>query len=285
MTLNNTEVEAFIREAFAENFEILRFEGGHSLNPAVKEAALQQVLLYWRKLGDIAQKVSETEVKLNLPAQTTPQGRKFGIEGVVDIVREDDRIIMYDIKSHDVDYVRANTTFYEQQLNVYAYIWEKLRNLPLDQTAIIATDFPEAVNEALTGGEEHKLAAALQAWDPVVELDFNHEQVEATIADFGRVVDAIVDGQFDPPPAKKLTTRLKGAKTLYATRICRNCDVRFFCDSYREYALKSDQAKISENFQRYYQDFGDELDRERWRTLNLDAATTTDNLDGLSLLS
>jgi hypothetical protein len=77
-----------------------------------------------------------------------------------------------------------------------------------------------------------------------------------------------------------LKTRLKGAETLFATRICRNCDVRFFCDSYREYALESGQGKAAENFRRYYQDFGDELDRERWRTLNLDAAITTDNLNG-----
>ena len=35
--------------------------------------------------------VSETEVKLTLPEQVSPFGNKFTIEGVVDIIRENER--------------------------------------------------------------------------------------------------------------------------------------------------------------------------------------------------
>lgn len=279
MNTNDLEVEEFIRQAFAENFEMLRFEGGHSLAPDVKEAALQQVLLYWRKLREIAEKVTETEVKLNLPEQKTPKGRKFGIEGVVDIVRENDQTVMYDIKSHEVEYVRANRDFYEQQLNVYAHIWQKLRHQPLDQTAIIATDFPETVAKALANGNEAQFEAALDEWDPVVEIPFDERHVETTIAEFGCVVDAIEERRFAPPPVEKLQQRLEGAtKTLFATRVCINCDARFSCVSYRDYALESSQGLAEKNFRRYFNDYGDELELEAWRAANLEVAPTAEIL-------
>src|SRR5690348_9617353 len=141
--VDSDDVEARIHEFFEENFEALRLAGDRSLAPEVKEAALQQVLLYWRRLKDIALKVTDTEVRLNLPHQVTPQGRMFGIEGIVDIVREQGETVMYDIKTHDADAIRQNLGAYEQQLNVYAYIWQKLRGEALDAMAIIATRFPQ----------------------------------------------------------------------------------------------------------------------------------------------
>jgi len=72
-----------------------------------------------------------------------------GIEGVVDIVREEGRTTMYDIKTHDLDTIHGNLELYEQQLNVYAHIWRHLRGQELDETAIISTSFPSAVKEAL----------------------------------------------------------------------------------------------------------------------------------------
>jgi hypothetical protein len=275
----DAEVEEFIRQAFAENAELLRFEGGHSLAPAAQEAALQQVLLYWRKLRDVAEKVTETEVKLNLPAQTTPKGRKFGIEGVVDIVRENERTVMYDIKSHDVHYVRANTEFYEQQLNVYAYIWQHVRNQLLDETAIIATAYPEAVGEALLNQDEAALAKALETWDPVVAINFDPNRVEATIQDFGCTVDQIEEGAFAPPPVEKLKSRLAGAGVLFATQVCTECDARFSCAAYRSYVQGAERAKGEKHLQQYFNDYGRELEQEVWRTAGL---STTRPLDGLS---
>lgn len=279
MNTHDLEIEEYIKQAFAENFEMLRFEGGHSLAPKVKDAALQQVLLYWRKLREIAEKVTETEVKLNLPEQETPKGRKFGIEGVVDIVRENDQTVMYDIKSHEVEYVRANTEFYEQQLNVYAYIWQKLRHQPLDQTAIIATDFPESVAKALLSPDDSQLEDALKGWNPVVEIPFDERHVAATIADFGCVVDAIEEHKFAPPPVEKLQKRLEGTNTLYATRVCRNCDARFSCGSYRNYALESGQGSAEKNFRRYFNDYGDDLEVEDWRAANLEVIQAIDLIE------
>jgi len=267
------EMEDFIRATFERNFEMLRYEsGGHSLTTDVREAALNQVLLYWRKLHGIAEKVTDTEVKLNLPAQKTPAGRVFGIEGVVDIVREHGQTTMYDIKTHDVEYVRSNKELYERQLNVYAYIWQNLRGQDLDYTAIIATNFPKNVQEALDGEDEQRLADELGRWDPVVPLDFHPDRVQQTIADFADTVDAIEDGKFCPPDQAKLMEVMEGTNTRFATRTCRNCDARFSCDAYRQYALGSSGGRVEDKFRRYYNDYGSDLTQEHWKTSNLTTA-------------
>src|SRR5438876_3937588 len=60
----------------------------------------------------IAESVTDTEVKLNLPNQKTPKKRTFCIDGVVDIVRENDAVTMYDLKTHDLEFVRDNIDLY-----------------------------------------------------------------------------------------------------------------------------------------------------------------------------
>jgi hypothetical protein len=60
----------------------------------------------WRRLRDVAEKITETEVRLHLPNQTTPKGRRFNIEGVVDIVQEGERTIMYDLRRESDQRVR-----------------------------------------------------------------------------------------------------------------------------------------------------------------------------------
>src|SRR5689334_20809816 len=97
--------EQDLREMFDHNFGRLRRENGHSLGRDVQEAAWEEVRFYWRKLRHIAETVTDTEVKLNLPNQKTPKKRTFCIEGIVDIVREGEKVIMYDLKTHELEYV------------------------------------------------------------------------------------------------------------------------------------------------------------------------------------
>ena len=115
----NDDIEQFVRQAFEENFEQLRAESGHALSPDVRAAALEEVLLYSYRLRDLAERITDTEVRLNLPNQRTPKDRKFGIEGVVDIIREETRTTMYDIKTHDPELIRQNIGLYQDQLNIY----------------------------------------------------------------------------------------------------------------------------------------------------------------------
>lgn len=267
-------IEDFIHDSFARNLQIIQMEGGHALGPEVHQAALQQVLLYWRRLHtEVAEKVTDTEVRLNLPNQQTPAGRKFGIDGVVDIVRENDRTIMYDVKTHDAEAVKQNPEGYEKQLNIYAHIWQTLRGQTLDETKIICTAFPPKIRAALSAGDDAQLAAELQAWDPLIPIPFSQSRVEDTIEDFKRVVDLIEDRHFEPPSLEVLKTKHPGAPAIFAVHTCRNCDARFSCSAYRQYALGS-KSNDANYVRRYFADVAADDDRDDWARSALDVAPT-----------
>ena len=221
-------------------------------------------------MREVALSVTETEVRLSLPQQESPQERVFGIEGIVDIVREEDQTRMYDIKTHDAEYVRSHRDLYEDQLNVYAYIWQELQNQSLDGTAVICTDFPREVKEALSSGNEERLDQAIQNWEPLIEIDFDRRKVDETIRDFGRVVDQIENREFSPPSLEKLQeVYVEGRRGRFGTQVCRNCDARFSCDSYRKFARQG-RGIAEQRFNQYYQTLETSEPLEEWRTAGLD---------------
>ena len=248
------EMEEWIEEQYEMNYERLRLEGGHALSPEVKRQGFLQTLFYFRKMREVAETVTETEVKLTLPEQTSPKGNKFTIEGVVDIIREKNTTTMYDIKTHDADYVNANKEDYIDQLNVYTHIWQNLRNERLDGTAVIATQFPRTLKKAIDDGDDDKIERELEKWEPVIFIPFSQEKVEDTINKFACVVDMIENREFQPPSIEKLKERIKGTKQRFATRVCRNCDARFSCDAYREYSQTT--QSFSGGFLDYISDLG-----------------------------
>ena len=264
------EIEDWIRETFERNYERLRLDGGHALNPDVKQVALEQILAYYRKLTEIAESVTDTEVRLTLPEQITPDGRRYTIEGVVDIVRDDDQTIMYDIKTHDADYVRKHVDAYEKQLNVYAFIWQNLRGQPLDKTAIIATAFPERVRDAMRSGNEAVTLRELAAWEPLVDIPLDHEKVEETILGFGEIVDRIEAKNFRPPRVEVLISEFGSTRQKFGTRICRNCDARFSCAPFRNFVIATN-ARTGLDFARYFADFGSDDDRAARVSVTLEA--------------
>ena len=288
ITESANKVEAFIRDVFHQNYELLRFEGGGSILPEAREAALNQALLYWRRLRGIADRVTDTEVRIHLPNQVTPNGRPFGIEGVVDIIREDDKTLMYDIKTHDADYVRAHTEFYEMQLNLYAYVWQQLRGELLDGTAIIATGYPASVRDAIPSGkladeldeaEDTRLAEVLTVWQPLIDIDIDNTSVEETIRNFGEVIDKIEAGEFAPPPLAVLRDKWQATTETFATRVCRICDARFSCSSYRSYAQQSTGSHMI-NFARFFHDV-QPSEQESWVTTTLNASAEDAYIDAL----
>ena len=264
------EIEAFLDQSFADNYERLKVETGRGLSPDGRQFAWRQVWLYWCKLSEIARTITDTEVRLTLPNQETASGRTYTIEGIVDIVREHGYTVMYDIKSLDADHIREHADTYEKQLNVYAHIWQVLRGESLQQTAIIATTFPPGVARALDTRDEGHLAYALAQWSPVIPLEFSPERVEETVAEFGQVVDAIEEGCFEARQVDHLDLREGPRGDRFATAVCRNCDSRFSCASYREWALGS-SSHIEQAVRRYLEDFGGDEDLDSWRTANLEA--------------
>jgi hypothetical protein len=273
------EMEEWIINEYEANYERLRLEGGHSLTPEIKRQGLLQVVMYFRKMREIAETVTETEVKLTLPEQVSPQGNRFTIEGVVDIIRENDITTMYDIKTHDAEYVNANKEDYEDQLNVYTHIWQNLRNEKLDKTAVIATQFPKTLKKAIDAGEDDKIQRELENWNPVIQIPFSQERVEETIIKFACVVDKIENRDFQPPSIQVLQERVKGTRQKFATRVCRNCDARFSCDAYREYSQTT--ASFSGGFAEYISDLGNKEDVENFTNTNAFEAPVPTNIDDL----
>jgi len=257
------KIEQKIYELFEQNYQLLRLEGGHALTEDIKAQALDQVLLYWRKLKDLALKVTDAEVRLSLSNQTTPKGRIFSIEGVVDIVREGDDTHMYDIKTHDGEYIRENIELYEEQLNVYAYVWQELRENALDFSAVISTSLPKNIKSALRSGGKSQMQQMLAKWDPVIPIKFDAERVKQTIEEFAKVVDCIEEGSFYPPESSDLRNKVAGTKQIFATNVCRNCDARFSCPSYREYARTATRGKVKE-FVKYFESSIDRDEQEDW---------------------
>jgi hypothetical protein len=115
----------------------------------------------------------------------------------------------------------------------------------------------------------------MEKWDPVIPVDFDHAKVNETIMDFARVVDNIENHSFKAPPLDYLTRKIEGTSVIFATRTCRNCDGRFSCPAYREYALQSG-AKSGADFKKYYEEFRDDTDQEAFITANIDTEKLND---------
>jgi hypothetical protein len=271
--MTQEHIEEKLKEIFELNYEYIRLDGGVPFTQEIKDRAWQQVLYYYRKMHDIAEKVTDTEVKLTLPNLHTPSGKRYSIEGVVDIVREDDEVWMYDIKTHEAEYIRANKNYYAQQLNVYSHIWEQVRGNQLDHTAVISTVLPAGLKDAIQRDEPKRQQIAFDEWDPVIVLDRNNEKIVETINDFGTVVDLIESKSFAPPPLARLEERIEGTTRKFATQVCRNCDARFSCGSFRDYARKG-QIRGKFNFSKYLEDLAEPLEQEEWLASNLDTDAT-----------
>ncbi|GFP76590.1 PD-(D/E)XK nuclease family protein [Clostridium fungisolvens] len=226
-----------LREIFEDNYEELKYETGRSITLNMKEFAWQQVKLYYEKLGKVAKNMTEAEVKLILPEQVTPKGKKYTIEGIVDIVEKEDKITMYDIKTHNVEEVRNDKDLYRGQLNMYAYMWKNLKGTEINNMAVIATAPSSELRQATGIGDEIAVDI-IDDWNPIVELEIDNNEVEKQIRCFGETVDKIEEGEFKAPSLSKLKEVKKGQKAPFGTAVCRHCDARHSCNSYSQYINK-----------------------------------------------
>jgi hypothetical protein len=266
--MSDEQIEAKIEEFFHRNYEMLRAEGGRPLTGHMRQRALNQVKQYYSKNKEMVHKVTETEVKLTLPEQRTPANRRFSIEGVVDIVREDEVVVMYDIKTHAPEDVRDNLELYAEQLNVYAHIFQQLRGNQLDETSIICTTYPKGLQSAMKQGNPARIAREFAEWDPVVPIPFDQSNVDQMVRNFGEVVDRIEDKDFSPPLLERLQEQFGSGRGTFATKVCRQCDARFSCESYRAFARTKYGRGF--DFKRFFAEDRDELEQEEWVLGNLE---------------
>jgi hypothetical protein len=94
--------------------------------------------------------------------------------------------------------------------------------------------------------------------------------------EFGEVVDAIEAREFAPPEIKVLQEEMGTTAQRFATRVCRNCDARFSCGAYRQYA-RHGRGQIEKNFRQYFGELVGGGEEEPWLTAGLgEAADATD---------
>lgn len=268
-----TDLDTFIETAFEANFERLKAQHGATLTPDSKAAALEQVKLYWRRLRALAESVTETEIRLVLPEQQSPDGRRYTLEGIVDVVRECGTTTMYDLKTYlDADAAREHLDPHFRQLNVYAHIWQQLRSQPVDAVALVATRPPRALKHALSTRDARRIEAALADWEPIIAIEVNQQVVEQVMESFGEVVDAIEERRFQAPSVDVLRASARpGGRVPFGTSVCLNCDARFSCTSYRQFMLRSHGARRAEEvLDDYVADFGNDAERDEWLDANLD---------------
>jgi hypothetical protein len=275
--VTDAEIEVRIRDFFDANYRQILAEGGaHILTPQALEQARQQVEHYWKKLREIAVNVTETEVRLQLPNQKTPKGRKFVIEGVVDLVKEADRIRMYDIKTHYCEEVRHHQEQYVAQLNVYAYVWKHLRGREIHDMGIIAVQLPQKLREAIRSGRQAEIARELELWNPLVPIPPEPSSIAETFDRIASTVDLIEDGTFSPRSPEELAAvagadqNSGGERIAFATLHCRNCDGRFSCSSYREYMRSSDGTGRRFDLLRYIDAASDDGELDEWIDGNIE---------------
>ena len=273
--MTDGQILDFLVASFEDNFERLRQESGGSITEDVKASALQQVFYYWQKLKDVATKVTETEVQLTLPEQRTPEGRRFTLTGVVDIVREDDQTIMYDVKTYlDATAAAEYLEPHYKQLNVYAHVWQTLRGQDLDKTAVIATKPTHELQHAMRHGPPARTKQVFESWNPVLDVPVHKETVEGVIGEFACVVDNIENHHFAPPPVEVLLAPSRpNGKTPFGTDVCRNCDGRFSCNSYRHFMMRnSPNQKPDTVMKQYFTHYDDELGQNEWLDANLETS-------------
>lgn len=245
MSLSNEEV----KELFEANLDQLKRSAGHTLSKEVEEQALMQVLLYNKKLHELASQVTETEVELVLPDQKTPAGKEYTLMGIIDVVIDEDGARLYDFKTMDIDAIEAKMDVFKHQINVYTYIWDELKKNDIDivEAAIIATNPPEVLKEISYDTIDFECyQEAINKWDPKIIITLEDQPTQdETLAFIGDIIDQIEENQFDPQPLERLLHRFTPkSRESFATRVCTNCDIRHSCPSFQAYlALPKQERK------------------------------------------
>lgn len=266
------ELEEFIQECFSENYSSMVHETGQSLSLKQQEAALQQVLYYLYRMWDIAEKVTETEVKLVLPGQKTRKNRKYNLLGVVDLVSDTSGTKMYDLKTLEKDVILEDKDKFKKQLSIYSHIWKGIRDQGLDGTAIIATSVPSEIKVAIKEflddpeGKFKEFSDSLKKVNPVISVDVNENQINNFLEEFGDTIDKIEERVFTPASLDELRAKQPGKNRDFGSLVCRKCDARYSCDSYREYVASS-RGKVRALFSQYWDD--EEETAENWIIDNL----------------
>jgi DNA helicase-2/ATP-dependent DNA helicase PcrA len=191
--LSESQVAAW----FDTNYAFLTKKERVYLAGYVKNIALEQVLRYYRRNQDNWSRIKEAEVDVSLVKD------EYILKGSIDlVVGEDQTVELIDFKSEKKPDVnnpadREKLERYRRQLEVYAYIVEERTGLIVSKT--------------------HLYYTSEEGGNPYITYPKDSRAIENTIAVFDQVVHRIEHKDFSIPERP--------------TKICRDCDIRYYCDA------------------------------------------------------
>jgi len=185
-----------IREWFYLNYHTMREETGYFLTENQQEKALEQVFRYYRHRKEELGRVwkAEEEISLVLPG--------YILRGVVDLVEgRGDTVEIVDYKTGpkpDIAREPHRLDQYKKQLDIYAYL--------------IRQRYGKTVSRM------HLYYTSTMVGDPLITFEYREEDIQKTIREFTRTVEAIEN--------KKFTDKARNDEN------CVYCDLKFVCGKY-----------------------------------------------------
>jgi len=186
--------EENIEAWFNKNYLYLTKKERVYLAPHIQQVALKQILRYVERQGGDWSRIKEAEVDVSLIKEN------YILKGTIDLIRGDnDTVEIVDFKSEkkpDIFNDRERLERYRRQLEVYAHLVESRTGQKVSKLHIYFT------------GEDDG--------NPYVTFNKNSESIDQTIEAFDEIVNKIERKEFT------ITER--------PTKICAECDMRFYCD-------------------------------------------------------
>ena len=182
-----------IEELFNNIYTALLKTGLRALAPTTKESALKQVINYFSQNEEFFKKIKETEIDVSIEKEN------YIILGVVDLLLESNgKLEIIDFKTQPKpksgDPILEK---YQKQLNVYAYIInEKYGNVP-EKLALYWTSEDKRRNA-------------------ITEYKYDEKLATNIIKEFDKIITKISNKNFKIEKIPK-------------TKICNECDFRFYC--------------------------------------------------------
>jgi DNA helicase-2/ATP-dependent DNA helicase PcrA len=165
------------------------------LAPQQQFVALDHVLRYVKKHKNNWSNIKEAEVEVSLVKD------KYILKGQVDLIQSDDNTVeIVDFKSEkkpDLHLEREKVDRYRRQLEIYAHVVEERLGHQVSKMHLYYTSVDDG--------------------NPYVSFKRDREKIDKTITVIDNTIERIEnkDYQIDERPSKH----------------CKNCDIRFYCDS------------------------------------------------------
>ena len=227
------KIEEKLREFFEANYEYLKESSGHSINELMKERAFEQVLIYWKKHRQMILDGKVSSMQISVPNLRTPnKAIPYSIEGMIDVLEKDGKRSLFDVTTNSREQIEDDIDLYKDELNLYAYELERMKESDIGGTFVLSTSMPRDVRYALKNGNASELEHALANWNPIVPVQHSHDVLESAVKKVGEVVEKIQNCEFDPPSPSVLKKEFKDGRT-FCSHICENCDIRKSCEAFK----------------------------------------------------